>query len=517
VIPGKQYTPELIVRIAWRRKWLIALPALLVAVAVAAWTHYLPDQYRSDTLILVVPQRVPESYVRSTVTTNIEDRLQAISQQILSRTRLESIIQDFNLYVTERKTGLMEDVVERMRTKDIQIDIVKGDAFRVSYTSDNPRTAMRVAERLASLFIDESLRDREVLAEGTNQFLESQLDDARRNLEENEKKLEEYRRKHDGELPTQEDSNLQGLHNTEMQLQALTDSLARDRDRHLVLERSIADARLASAGQPAAPAQAPAAGDNQFAGASAADQLQAAQAALQAMLLRLKPEHPDVVRLKRTIAELQKRADAEAAAQPVDAPLTTVEAMRRNQLKEASAELEKLDREIAAKGDDEKRLHATITDYQRRIEAIPTRESELAELTRDYETLQQSYRGLLAKKEDSQIAANLERRQIGEQFKVLDPARLPEKPTSPDRPRLYALGLAAAIAIGLAVGVLVEYLDRTMRSEDDVRVALKLPVLATIPILRPRGATARKGLAVAAAVVVTVALGAGAIAWRFLR
>jgi uncharacterized protein involved in exopolysaccharide biosynthesis len=284
-----------------------------------------------------------------------------------------------------------------------------------------------------------------------------------------------------------------------------------------VLERSIADARIATAGQPAAPAPAPAAGDSPFPGASAADQLQAAQAALQAMLLRLKPEHPDVVRLKRTIAELQKRADAEAAAQPVDAPLTTVEAMRRNQLKEATAELDKLDREIAAKGEEEKRLHASIADYQKRIEAIPTRESELAELTRDYETLQQSYRGLLAKKEDSQIAANLERRQIGEQFKVLDPARLPEKPTSPDRPRLYALGLAAAIAIGLAVGVLVEYLDRTMRSEDDVRVALKLPVLATIPILRPRGATARKGLAVAAAVVVTVALGAGAIAWRFLR
>src|SRR5207245_4937440 len=185
--------------------------------------------YRSETLILVVPQRVPVAYVKSTVTARIEDRLQSISQQILSRTRLERIIQDFNLYERERRTGIMEDLVERMR-KDIEVQIVKGDAFRVAFTADSRRTAMKVTERLASLFIDESLRDREVLAEGTNQFLEAQLEDARRQLIDNEKKLEDYRRLHAGELPKQQESNLQGLHNIEMQLQALVDSLHRDRD-----------------------------------------------------------------------------------------------------------------------------------------------------------------------------------------------------------------------------------------------------------------------------------------------
>jgi len=174
VIPGKTYTPEDIVRIAWRRKWWAVLPAIAVAAGVAGWARTLPNLYHSETLILVVPQRVPESYVRSTVTTRIEDRLQSITQQILSRTRLERIVQDFNLYAEERRTAIMEDIVERMR-REIEVQVVKGDAFRVGFTSSDARTAMRVTERLASLFIEENLRDREVLAEGTNQFLEAQL------------------------------------------------------------------------------------------------------------------------------------------------------------------------------------------------------------------------------------------------------------------------------------------------------------------------------------------------------
>src|SRR5689334_5182994 len=147
----------------------------------------------------------------------------------------------------------MEDVVERMRGS-IAVQVVKGDAFRVSFTSNEARTAMRVTERLASLFIEENLRDREVLAEGTNQFLEAQLEDARRRLIETERKVEEYKRQYDGELPDQKEANMQGLHNLEMQLQALTESLNRDRDRHLVLERQMADLDAPDAAPPVVPA-----------------------------------------------------------------------------------------------------------------------------------------------------------------------------------------------------------------------------------------------------------------------
>jgi len=525
VIPGKHYGPDDLLKIARRRKWVIILPLVLIAAGVATVAHFLPDQFRSDTLILVVPQRVPESYVRATVTTSIADRLQSITQQILSRTRLERIIQDFNLYQKERKTGIMEDIVEQMR-KDILVDIVKGDAFRVSFTADDARTSMKVTERLASLFIEENLRDREVLAEGTNQFLEAQLEDARRRLVDNEKKLEEYRRSHSAELPSQKDANLQGLHNTEMQLQALRDSLSRDQDNKLLMERAIADltADEAAAAAPPAPAPVEAPTDPLSPALASADQLKAAQANLQAMLLRLTPQHPDVIRMRRIIAELQRKVDAEASAVPVSAgppppaPPSPAAVARKNRTNEMRAQLDNLTRDIARKQSDDKQLQGVIAQYQRNIEAAPTREAELAELTRDYDTLQKVYHDLLSKKEDSKVAANLERRQIGEQFKILDPARLPEKPYSPDRVRINIIGSIVALVVGLGLAALLEYEDECLRSEDDAAAVLGMPVLATIPIIPAVAARRwwrrRAVVALSVGTVATlVAIGA-TIAWR---
>lgn len=496
MIPGKQYSFDTLMHIAWRRKWRIILPAILIAAGGAYWVQQLPNLYKSDTLILVVPQRVPESYVKSTVTSRIEDRLQTISQQILSRTRLEQIVQDFNLYQEQRRRQeLMEDIVSRMRTDDIAIDVVKGDSFRISFSSNEPRTAMRVTERLASLFIDESLRDREVLAEGTNQFLAAQLDEARRNLVLNEKKLEEYQSQHNGELPSQMGANLQGLHNAEMAIQTLGESLNRDREQRLLLERKVSDLveePSPEAAKPAAPAPSEAA-------QGAIDELKTSEQALLALEMKLKADHPDVKRLRRTVAELKKRVEVEAlqgemtAKAPARPVAVAIDPARRKRLIDARAELENLDRTIAAKRSDESRLRGVMASYQQRIEASPIREAELASLTRDYETLQQSYRGLLSKKEESQISANLERRQIGEQFKILDPARMPEKPASPDRPRLYLVAVLAGLAVGVLLAAAAEYFDRTLKSEGDVRAALNLPVLATVPNMR------------------------GARAWRFSR
>ncbi len=245
MLPGKTYKPEDILVIAWRRRWQIIVPFLLVAGGAIRYAQTLPDRYRSETVILIVPQRVPESYVHSTVTSRIEDRLRSINQQIMSRTRLEPIIQTLNLYPGLMKNGLVEDAVARMRL-DADVQVVKGDAFRVSFIANEPRTAMKVTQQLASLFIDENLKDREVLAEDTNQFLDSQLDNAKQRLIEHEKKLEEYRKRYAGQLPTQVQSNLQVIQNAQMQIQSINDSIGRDRDRRLMLERQVADSNADS-------------------------------------------------------------------------------------------------------------------------------------------------------------------------------------------------------------------------------------------------------------------------------
>jgi polysaccharide chain length determinant protein (PEP-CTERM system associated) len=486
MLPGKKYRPEDIVAILWHRMWLIAIPVAVISAAAAVFARTLPDLYRSETLILVVPQRVPESYVRSTVTTRIEDRLQSITQQILSRTRLERIILDFNLYPKRRETGIMEDIVRSMR-RDITVQVVKGDAFRVSYVGGEPRTVQKVTERLASLFIEENLRDREILAEGTNQFLESQLEEARQKLVDRERKIEEHRRQYSGEMPTQLQGNLQVIQNTQFQIQALLDSMARDRDRKLILERMLADMEAI----PEVPPVPAAVGDPsaQVAGTTAAQQLSSAQSALASLLMRLKPEHPDVVRMQRIIVDLEKKAEEEALQVPLSgrpaAPvrLTAADIARRNKQVEVRGELQQLERDLKYKEAEERRLRGLNAQYQARVERTPTREAELAELSRDYETLQNLYRSMLAKKEESKIAANLERRQIGQQFKLLDPARVPEKPVSPNRPLIVLAGFIAGIAIGLAFTGFFEYRDSSFKTDDEIVGVLTLPVLASVPIM----------------------------------
>ena len=480
VLPGKTYVPEDFIAIAWRRKWVILLPWFCLSVATIVFSHYLPDQYRSETVILVVPQQVPQDYVRSTITTRIEDRLNTINQQILSRTRLERIITEFNLYENERRNGIMEDVVQRMRTQDIGVETLKGDAFRVSYVGSNPQVVMKVTDRLASMFIDENLRDRENLAEGTSSFLTAQLDEARRRLIEQEKKLEVYRSAHAGELPSQADTNLQMVQNTQMQIQQLVESINRDRDQRHLVERALADMdAMASSGTIAEnidPSQQ-----------SFAWQLATAQRMLQEMSLRLKPEHPDIQRLKRGIEGLRKRAEEEALSAPLSPEAgvgaTPAQVLQNNRRKELQQQLENIDRQMAAKRAEEIRLRGVGAVYQARLEAVPTRETELSELTRDYSTLQSMYSSLLSKNEESKIAASLERRQIGEQFKILDPAKTAERPFSPNRQRINIVGAVAGLCFGLCLAGLLEYKDTAFRTGDDVIAVLGLPVLAQIPIM----------------------------------
>jgi polysaccharide chain length determinant protein (PEP-CTERM system associated) len=479
MLPGKTFTATDALQVIGRRIWILLLPLAVISAATAIIARLLPDKYKSETLILVVPQQVPESYVRSTITTRIEDRLQSIAQQILSRTRLERIIQDFSLYENERRAGIMEDVVDGMR-KDINIQVVKGDAFRVTYSGTEPRTVMRVTERLASLFIEENLHDREVLADGTNQFLEAQLEDARRRLIEQERKLEVYRRLHSGELPSQLESNMQAIQNAQLQIQASVESVNRDRDRQLLLQRQIADLEQQAPTDSSTIQLASLDGD--IPGATPAQQLGAARAGLAALQRRYKPEHPDVMRMQRVIGELEAKFGADAA--DPEKQITPAEAARRGRLQDLHADLDQVNRQIALKESDEQRLRGVIAAYQKRVDTVPTRESELTELTRDYDTLREMYGSLLAKKEESGIAANLERRQIGEQFKLLDPARLPEKPYSPNRIAISLLGVAGGLAVGLLLLASMEYGDASFRTDDEISSVLSLPVLATVPFMQ---------------------------------
>lgn len=526
MLPGKKYRPEDYVEILWRRKWVVIVPFVIITVGTIVGTQFLPNLYRSEAQVLIVPQQVPENYVQPTITTSLNNRLQAISQQIQSRTRLERIIQELNLYEEERRTMIMEDVVQLMRQNiGVQIGRARSQReppgyFTVSFTSENARTAMQVTERLASQFITENLQDRTVQADQTSQFLDTQLEEARRRLAEHEQRLAQFRQRHAGELPSQVQQNLAVIQSTQSQLQNLTETLVADRDRQLMLDRMMSDIMAISAVNAQNASAAPPSKNAQDVPKTATAQLQEAQAALRGLQLRLKAEHPDVIRAQRVVRELEEKARVEELSAPVgvDALLArpSLSANDQKRLSEMQAERESLDRRLMLGRAEEARLQKVLSDYRSKLELAPTRESEEIELTRDYATMQEQYQTLLTRSQQSRIAADLERRQIGEQFRLIDAARLPERPISPDRPRLNMLGALAGLALGLGLIALLEYRDQSFRTDDDIALSLSLPVVAVIPAmstLRERERTKHRRLVALSASVVAVTGAIAVIVW----
>jgi len=518
-VVGRTHTLDEIVGLVVHRRWLILVPFALGVAAAPLLARFAPERYRSEALILVIPQRVPDSYVKATVSETVEQRLPALTDQILSRSRLEQIIQEMDLYKAERSRDVMENVVETMR-HDISTSAVGKDvnSFRVSYVSLNPETARKVTERLASLYIDQNTRDRASQSASTSQFLGTQLEEAKRRLIEQEKKLEAYRRSHAGQLPSQLQGNLQAIQNANLQLQSLNESTNRAQERRLLIERQIADTQAV----PLPPGPPLATSDVQTS-LTTAQQLDLARARLASLLQRYTPDHPEVVSLQRTIGELVVRLESETPTSTTavvpEKPITVAEATQRKKVLDLQAELAVIDHQLTGNRAEEAHLKKTIADYQAKVDIVPTRESELVELTRDYSTLQTAYASLLMKREDSVIAANLEQRQIGEQFKLLDTASLPEKPyNQSQRLTMMASGAASGLVLGLLVVGLLEYRDSSFKREEEVLKALSVPVLALIPVMKSareiRAAT-RRGRAIdIAGTAVLLTAGVVLVLWR---
>jgi polysaccharide chain length determinant protein (PEP-CTERM system associated) len=483
---NRHYSPTEIARAVIGRRWWVLLPFAIGLAAAPMLARLAPERFRSEALLLVIPQQVPNDFVTPTVTQSIEERLPAITDQILSRSRLEQIILNMDLYKEERSREVMEDIVQRMRD-DVTTTATGKDvnSFGVSYVSDNAEKARAVTERLASLYIEQNLKDRENQADSTSQFLTTQLEQAKQRLVEQERKLEDYRKNHAGQLPSQLQGNLQAIQTASLQLQSINESTNRAQERRLLIERQIADTQAVPL-----PTPPPAPAENEV--PSTERQLELSRARLDFILQRYTPDHPEVVGLQRTITELTDKLAAEkpatAAAKDAKKSITPAEAAQQKKILDLQAELEVVDLQLTANRAEAKRLQTVIAGYQSKVEVVPTRESELVELTRDYGTLQAAYTNLLVKREESLLAANLERRQIGEQFKLLDTASLPERPDNElQRYAVMASGAAAGLMIGLLAVWLLEYRDRSFRSEEEVAKSLSIPVLALIPAMRSTG------------------------------
>ena len=473
------------------RGWIF-LGTVVFFLAGATFVLLLPNHYKATTTILVDPQKVPEKYVSPTVSSDPGQRLTTISQQVLSATRLQQIIDDMQLYPELRGQVPREELIEIMR-RDITITVKQGSgaglsAFTIEYEGRHREDVAKVANQLAASFIDWNLKNREQQAQDTTEFLDAQLKEAKQNLEEQESKVSAFKLRHLGEMPEQQSANLQALSQLQTQFQANVESLNR-----LEVERTLLSRGLESSSSGVVKAAPPLTER-----AKLEAQRQQLRTQLQDLQNRYTSEHPEVVdmaaRLKRVEDRLKDLPpDPPSATSPQDSNAVTVR-------------LQLLDRETKRVNDEQARLTQQMNAYRGKVDAVPVVEQQMAELNRNYGVSKEHYQSLLDKTFSAGMAADLERRQQAEHFTILDPAQVPERPFKPKRQLLLLAVLVGALALSLGLAYLKDMLDGTLKLERELKALLpaNVPLLAAVPRLHDSADKRRSVRFAVFATVVTV-------------
>lgn len=477
-----------------RRRHLSFLLMLFLGwLAVWGVSWLLPLRYKSGTLILVEAPSLPKDYVVPNVNDSLQDRLQSLTQQILSRTHLLLIIDRLHLYSDSHHAQTPDEKVETMR-KDIDIELVRDPqnritAFRVSYSAPNPHIAQQVTSELTNLFIEENLKVRAQQSENTTEFLSSQLENARGILAEQEAKVRAYQAFHIGELPSQQGSNLQILSGLQAQLQSEQDALNSARQQSVYHQTLIQQYR-ALRGTPRTSSGAPT-------GLPAIDQqLENLREKLADLSSRYTDSHPEVQGVRAEIAKTEKmkeqliaslNTEAGRKEQSSDIPVPETADPTQNALVlQLQSQLRADQTEISNREQAIANLRSRTNEYQARLSREPAVEQQLAELKRGYDQSQADYNDLLKKKNDSQMATSMEQMQQGERFTMLDPPSLPLRPDSPNRLKMCGIAAAAGLGLGLLAVVLLEFVDDRLHSDREIKKLLPVAVICEIPEILSR-------------------------------
>jgi len=479
--------------IGLRRKWYIIVP-LVVSIPISFGVYkYIPKVYRATTLILVQPQSVPENYVQSSITDTAINRLSTIGQEIMSRTRLEKVIREFNLYSDLRKEVSMEARVETMR-KAIEVKVQEErkeqtrNSFTISFEGEEPKTVMVVTNKLASLVIEENLKVRELQAGGTSRFINKELLTMEDRLKRKEQEIRVYRERNMGQLPQQLDANLRILEQLQQQRRTISEKIRAAEDRTVIFQGQLEQLKKLELRGDSLPNQGPL---NIPLIRDPVTQLNALKRELASIQTKMKDTHPDVIDLKKKIAALESQVEGWERGRPdgegiatKNLPPSRLDSDTERFYRQLTEQYNSALLEAKRLAEEEKGLKEQMNLYQSRIEDTPKREQELVLLTRDYDLLKTKYQSLLDKNLQAQMAENLERKQEGEQFKILDPAVLPEKPIKPNRNKILLAGGLLGIALGFGLTLFRESLDQSFRTVSDLEEDLGIPVLATIPNLK---------------------------------
>jgi succinoglycan biosynthesis transport protein ExoP len=482
--------------IVMRRRWWILLPLFLSWLAVWGVSWFLPTTYQSEALISAEQEKVSDQYVMENVNVNLQNRLQSTTQQVLSRGSLQGIIERFKLYATPpRMSGFFKpkDPVDSMRS-DIKIELVgspgyRGEfvTFKIHYSADTPELAQQVNSELTSLFINENVKAQRQLSESTTAFLESELADARAKMEEQEAEVSMFKARHAGNLPGQLQSNVQILAGLQAQLASTQHALDTSKQQKIYLESLL---------QQYQSAQATLGGDSTVISTQALDkELQDLRLRIQGLRTRYTDGHPDIVALQDKIDKteaLRKQSEADIASNQQTGKATNAidfsaaEGVQRGSptaIMQLQSQLKANQMEIQTEQQHAKDLESQTAVYQARLNLTPETEQELAGVSRGYDEAKFNYNSLLQKQTQSQLATSLGQHQQGQQFHIIDPPKLPDKPSAPNRFLISLMGLALGAVLGLGIATFLELTDVRFREEKDLEGILPARMLVGIPRL----------------------------------
>lgn len=464
-----------------RRRWLLWIPAVVGLTGGYFLSLALPAKYTSHTVVLVEQPIVGDSYVKPVFSEDLNQRLASMKEQILSRTRLQSLVEKFGLYKKEYNRVPMEALVERLQ-KSISVTSLSPmpgtqapalPGFNVDVTLGEAHISQQVCSEITSMFMQQNLHLRQQQAEDTTQFLAKQLEEAKGKLDDQDAKLAAFEARYVGALPDDEKTTLTLLTGMTPQLEAVTQSLNTARQDKAFFESLLNQQSAASSLD----------GENSQ---TAEQQLSGLRKQLSSLKVHETDEHPDVIKVKNEIAVMEKRIQdaSKAAPSPSKDQKPKVAIDEPPQMQQLRAQLHQAEVAIQLKTAEQEGLQRQIKVLQARVQSSPMIQQEFKALTRDYQTALNFYNELLRKRNESQMATELENRQQGEQFRVLDPPNFPERPSFPNRPLFGLGGLGVGLVCGLGLVQLAEWRDKSMRTKHDVEINLALPTLAVIPWTR---------------------------------
>ncbi|MDZ7638149.1 MAG: GNVR domain-containing protein [Bryobacterales bacterium] len=508
--------------------WVLApaFAALVVAVIVAfLW----PDTYVSEASMRITPPQVPQNLIPTGATSQMVGRINAIQQEVLSRDGLMEIIRSLNLYPNEVKKKPMEDVVEEMR-KAIRINQIRiagaspnddSVAFQIRYSYEDKYTAQKVVREVVDKFIRLTNQGQFDRSSSTTQFLDDQVNDAKKELDGIEEALTQFRLANQGRLPDQISSNLAQQRAYQTSLEAMSDRLSRYGTEKLYLESQLAvlkdQARRGGSSESSMKTRAKSERLMQT-----ERELLQMEAGLSALLQRYTDSHPDVRRLKSQLAVLEQTrnqllkeetaAESEQASEkPSDKPAPRMDAAAERQIAEMEARIRLIGVAVEKDLAQQAKLQDLVASYSRRIESSPLMEQEYVRLTRDYDLAKSRYDDLNKRRTMSEMQTNLENRKQSELLVMLDQPSLPQKPSDPNRLIIIGSGLALGIFLGICVAGARELKDASLKNLKDVRLYSNLPVLGSVPLLENDAIVRRKRRIVFLAWATAILLGVGAM------